>query len=229
MAADNDLSKQRRLALLQRMTRTGLYLVTDDRLDSDTLISRLAAAIKAGADVVQFRDKRMDREAVAAVGRRVADTCRSLGALFIVNDDAQLAVELDADGIHVGQEDEPPAAVRAIVGPDRIIGLSVSHLHEADIAATDPDLDYIGFGALFNTPTKPDAEPAGPAMLAQARQKVSFPIVGIGGVTAANLAPAFAAGAESVAVVSAVFSAPDPAAATRELLAAIAAARQAAG
>lgn len=228
MATNTESSKQRRATLLDRMTRTGLYLVTDDRLDTDTLIERLTAAIRAGADVVQFRDKRADRAAVAEVGRRVAETCKSLGALFIVNDDARLAVELDADGIHVGQDDEAPAAVRTIVGPERIIGLSVSHLHEADIAANDPDLDYIGFGALFTTPTKPDAEPAGPDMLAQARLKVSFPIVGIGGVTAANLGPAFAAGADTVAVVSAVFTASDPAAATRELLAAIASARAAA-
>ena len=228
MATDEAESKARRADVLHRMTRSGLYLVTDDRLAPDVLIERLTAAIKAGADVVQFRDKRMDREAVAAVGKRVAETCRSLGAMFIVNDDAQLAADLDADGIHVGQEDQSPAEVRKIVGPDQIIGLSVSHLHEADAAAQDPDLDYIGFGALFNTPTKPDAEPAGPEMLAEARKLVAFPIVGIGGVTAANLAPAFKAGADSVAVVSAVFSAPDPAAATRELLAAIKEARHAA-
>lgn len=227
MATGTAESKARRGDLLHRMTRTGLYLVTDDRLAPDALMGKLTAAIKAGADVVQFRDKRMDREAVAAVGKQVAETCRALGALFIVNDDAQLAADLNADGIHVGQEDASPAEVRKIVGPDQIIGLSVSHLHEADKAALDPDLDYIGFGALFNTPTKPDAEPAGPDMLAQAREKVPFPIVGIGGVTAANLAPAFAAGADSVAVVSAVFSAPDPAAATRELLAAIKKARSA--
>jgi thiamine-phosphate diphosphorylase len=207
------------------MTRTGLYLVTDDRLELDTLLARLDAALGAGVDVVQFRDKRDDRATVADVGRRVAERCRAAGALFIVNDDARLAAELDADGIHVGQDDAAPAEVRAIVGPRQIIGLSVSHLPEADAAAADPDVDYIGFGALFTTPTKPDAEPAGPEMLVEARKRVRFPIVGIGGITAGNLAAAFAAGADSVAVVSAVFSAPDPAAATSDLLAAIAAAR----
>jgi thiamine-phosphate diphosphorylase len=219
--------KAGRAELLKRMTRTGLYLVTDDRLPADALIGRLSAALDAGADVVQFRDKRTDRAAVAAAGKRVAEICRDRGALFIVNDDAQLAADLGADGIHVGQEDAPPAQVRKIVGPAKIIGLSISHLHEVEKAAADPDLDYIGFGALYGTPTKPDAEPAGPEMLAEARKRVTFPIVGIGGVTAANLGPAIAAGADSVAVVSAVFSAPDPAAATRELLAAIAEARAA--
>ena len=112
-----------------------------------------------------------------------------------------------------------------MVGPNQIIGLSVSHLPEADAAASNPDVDYIGFGALFHTPTKPDAEPAGPDMLAEARKRVRFPIVGIGGVTADNLAAAFAAGADAVAVVSAVFSAADSAAATRDLIAAITRAR----
>jgi thiamine-phosphate pyrophosphorylase len=207
------------------LTRTGLYLVTDDRLSADTLVARLGAALRAGADVVQFRDKREDRAAVAAVGRRVAEQCRAAGALFIVNDDARLAVELEADGVHVGQDDEPPARVRALIGPDRLIGLSISHLDELDATASDSAVDYIGFGALFATPTKPDAEPAGPELLAQARARVRLPIVGIGGITADNLAAAFAAGADSVAVVSAVFSAPDASAATRDLLAAISRAR----
>jgi thiamine-phosphate pyrophosphorylase len=222
---DTNAAASTRAALLQRMTRTGLYLVTDDRLDPDDLVRRLDAALGAGADVVQFRDKRDDRAAVAAAARRVAEHCRAAGALLIVNDDARLAAELQADGLHVGQDDPPPSEARQFVGPNCIIGLSVSHLPEADLAARDPDVDYIGFGALFTTPTKPDAEPAGPDMLAQARTRVTFPIVGIGGITAQNLAAAFEAGADSVAVVSAVFSAPDPAAATRELLAAIERAR----
>jgi thiamine-phosphate diphosphorylase len=218
----------RRADLLKRMTRTGLYLVTDDRLEPAELVRRLDAALGAGCDVVQLRDKRDDMAAVAEVGRLVAARCRAAGALFIMNDHPRLAADLGADGIHVGQEDAPPSEVRAIVGPEQIIGLSVSHLHEADAAAKNPDLDYIGFGALFGTPTKPDAEPAGPDMLVEARKRVTFPIVGIGGITAQNLDAAFAAGADSVAVVSAVFSAPDPAQATRDLLAAIGRARAAA-
>jgi len=225
MTASTDSGASRRAERLRKMTQRGLYLVTDDRQDLDEMIRRLEAALKAGADVVQFRDKRDDLAAVAEAGRRVAAACKAAGALFIVNDHAQLAADLDADGVHVGQEDASPAEVRAIVGPEQIIGLSCSHLPETDAAQANPDVDYIGFGALFLTPTKPDAEPAGPDMLVEARKRVTFPIVGIGGVTAGNLDAAFAAGADSVAVVSAVFSAPDPAAATRGLLAAIERAR----
>jgi len=215
-----------RRQLLDRLTRTGLYLITDDHLDEATLLDRLNAALAAGADVVQFRDKRADRVAVEQTGRRVAEACRAAGALFIVNDDAELAAALDADGVHVGQDDAPPSTARAIIGPRKLIGLSVSHLPEAAAAAADPDVDHIGFGALFLTPTKPDAEPAGPEMLAEARKVYRAPIVGIGGITPANLGQAFAAGADSVGVVSAVFSAPDAGQATRELLAAIEQARQ---
>jgi len=204
----------------------GLYVVTDDRLEEAALLERLHAALEAGAEVVQFRDKTRTRGAAYALARKVAERCHAAGALLIVNDYADLAVAIDADGVHVGQDDLPPAAARAVVGPGRIVGLSSSFLDEVRAAATDPDVDYLGFGALFPTGTKPDAEPAGPDMLAQARALISVPIVGIGGVTADNLAAAFVAGADSVAVVSAIFGAPDPGAATRALLAAIESARQ---
>src|SRR5690349_6506923 len=98
----DDTAAATRRQLLDRLTRTGLYLITDDRLDDATLLDRLNEALAAGADVVQFRDKRPDKQAVEQTGRRVAEACRAAGALFIVNDDAELAVALDADGVHVG-------------------------------------------------------------------------------------------------------------------------------
>src|SRR4051812_17785937 len=100
MTASTDSGPSRRAELLRRMTKSGLYLVTDDPLAADELIRRLAAALQAGADVVQFRDKGEDRAAKAGIGRRVAECCRAAGALFIMNDDPQLAAELDADGSH---------------------------------------------------------------------------------------------------------------------------------
>lgn len=226
MSAHETEGRERRAALAGRIGRMGLYVVTDDRLEEAALLERLHAALEAGAEVVQFRDKTRTRGAAYALARKVAEQCHAAGALLIVNDYADLAVAIDADGVHVGQDDLPPAAARAVVGPGRIVGLSSSFLDEVRAAATDPDVDYLGFGALFPTGTKPDAEPAGPDMLAQARALISVPIVGIGGVTADNLAAAFVAGADSVAVVSAIFGAPDPGAATRALLAAIESARQ---
>jgi thiamine-phosphate pyrophosphorylase len=210
-----------RADLLARLTRRGLYLVTDDRLEDAPLLERLSAALDAGADVVQLRDKRPGRGRSYDLGKRVAERCRAAGALFIVNDFADLAVALEADGVHVGQDDLPPAAARAVVGPARLVGLSVSAVDEA--VAVDGAADYLGFGSLFPTATKPDAEPAGPDLLAEARRQLgpSLPLVGIGGVSAANAPTAIRAGADSVAVVSAIFGADDVARATRDLLAAI--------
>lgn len=220
------LGLARRFELLRRMTRSGLYLITDDRLADEELLARLEAALAAGADAVQLRDKRRGRGQVYAIGRKVAERCWAAGALFIVNDYADLAVALGADGVHVGQDDLPPREVRSVVGPERLIGLSVSAVAEAELAV-DGDADYLGFGSLFPTATKLDAEPTGPPLLAEARRRVpaAIPLVGIGGVSVANLGAAIRAGADSVAVVSAVFGASDSAAATRELLAAINAAR----
>lgn len=216
----------RRAELLDRLTRSGLYLITDDRLDDDLLLARLEAALEDGADVVQLRDKRPGRGRAYALGQRVAERCRAAGALFLVNDYADLAVALKADGVHVGQDDLPPSAARTVVGPERLIGLSVSAIEEA-LEAEDGEADYLGFGALFPTATKVDAEPAGPELLAEARRHMrrGLPLVGIGGVTAQNLGAAIRAGAGSVAVVSAVFAAADPGRATRDLLAQVAAAR----
>ena len=208
------------------MVGRGLYLITDDRLADEELLSRLGAALDAGADVVQLRDKRPERGRTYRLGREIAEQCRAHRALLIVNDFADLATALDADGVHVGQDDLPPEAVRAVVGPERLVGLSVSAVSEA-VAARAGEVDYLGFGSLFPTATKPDAEPAGPPLLAEARRRLpeTMPLIGIGGVTTANLTTAIRAGADAVAVVSAVFGAPDSALATRELLAAIAAAR----
>jgi len=216
---------ERRADLVRRLVRSGLYLVTDDRLADDDLIARLQVALEAGAEVVQFRDKRPERGRTYALGLRVAERCRARAALLLVNDFADLAVALDADRVHVGQDDLPPRAARAVVGPDQVIGLSASSVREA-VEAEGGEADYLGFGALFPTATKLDTEPAGPTLLAEASRRVRLPIVGIGGVTVANLDQALHAGADCVAVVSAVFSAPHPGQATRDLLAAIVKARQ---
>ena len=218
--------RKRRSERLTRLTRRGLYLITDDRLAENELLTRLDDALAAGADVVQLRDKRPARGRTFRTGQQVAERCRAHDALFIVNDFADLTVLLDADGVHVGQDDLPPVAVRAVVGPERLIGLSVSAVAEAVDAATG-EADYLGFGALFPTFTKPDAEPAGPRLLTEARDSLPrpMPLVGIGGITAANLSQAIAAGADAVAVVTAVFAAPDSGVATRELLGAISDAR----
>jgi thiamine-phosphate diphosphorylase len=148
------------------------------------------------------------------------------GALFIVNDRADLAVALDADGVHVGEDDLPPELARRIVGPRRIVGCSASSVESA-LAAKQAGADYLGVGSIYPTTTKADAgEAVGTALVAAIKAQVDLPIVGIGGIHAGNAAAVVEAGADGVAVVGAVIAAADPAAAARELSVVVASARQ---
>jgi thiamine-phosphate pyrophosphorylase len=205
----------------QRLAAAGVYLVTDDALDPDTLLARLDQALAAGVGVVQYRSKQPRIPAVLELGRRVRDRCREHGALFFANDRADLALALDADGLHVGQDDLPPTDARPLLGSDRVLGLSVSYLDEADRADAMAELDYIGFGAIYPTATKPDAEYAGLDLLRQVRGRTRLPIVAIGGITLDNAAEVIHAGADLVAVVSEVFQAADAGVAVQRLLEAV--------
>jgi thiamine-phosphate diphosphorylase len=215
-----------RSGLVARLTRTGVYLVTDGALAADELLPRLEAALRAGIQVVQFRTKAASVRGALALGLEVARRCRAHGALFLVNDRADLAFTLEADGIHVGQDDLPPGAARRILGETRLVGLSVSTVAEAGAADLAAEVDYIGFGAMYPTVTKPDAEYAGLDMLREARGRVRKPIVAIGGISAERAAEVIAAGADAVAVVSAIFGADDPSGAARDLLERVGEARE---
>ena len=213
--------RQRRLAALRA---AGLYLVTDDSIEPARRQSVVAEALAAGARVVQLRDKRALGGALLREAAALAALCHQYGALLIVNDRADVAVAAGADGVHVGQDDLPLAAARQVVGPDLLVGVSASFPDEAE-AAERGGADYVGFGAMYVTATKPDAEYAGLRLLADVRSRVRAPLVAIGGITLENAPEVFAAGADLVAVVSAVFQAAAPAQAVRALLEQSAAAR----
>jgi thiamine-phosphate diphosphorylase len=187
-------------------------------LPEDALIARLRAALGAGARLVQFRAKGIERGELLRRAERVQAVCREYQALFLVNDAADVAAILAADGLHLGQDDLPAAAARTLLGPDMLVGLSISALEEAELAPRDGTVDYLGVGAMFPTDTKPDAEYGGPELLQSIRAATDLPLVAIGGITAQNAAAVWSAGADLIAVVSAVFSANDPAAATQALL-----------
>jgi thiamine-phosphate pyrophosphorylase len=209
---------EERAERLRRLREARLYLVTDDRLDEPVLLDRLSAALGAGARVVQFRAKHIDRRPFLERAARVQALCRQHNALFIVNDAADVAALLGADGLHLGQDDLPAAAARHIVSPDTLIGVSVSHLEEAQIAAADPNVDHLGVGAIYSTPTKPTAEYGGLELLRAVRAAVDLPLVAIGGITLERAPEVWAAGADLLAVVSAVFSSTQPADSTLALL-----------
>ena len=194
-----------------------LYLVTDERLSRGRATAEIVrAAIAGGVTAVQLRGKELPLREQAAIGRELRAITREAGVLFIVNDRADLAVALDADGVHVGQDDLPADLARQVVGPDRIVGVSAATIEEARIAR-EMGADYIGVGAIYGTATKLDAGAAiGPAAIGPLKE-IGLPIVGIGGIGQANAAEVIAAGADGVAVVSAIVSADGPETAARAL------------
>lgn len=176
------------------------------------------AAVRGGACAVQLRDKRASDEELRPIAERIRDLCRAAGVLFIVNDRVELAARVDADGVHVGDEDMPVAKAREILGPERIIGRSADNVEEA-LRAQAEGADYVGLGPVYTTGTKANAgAPIGPETIAAAKKVVSIPIVAIGGITAANIDAVIAAGADAVAVISAVVCAPDMEEVVRELV-----------
>jgi thiamine-phosphate pyrophosphorylase len=194
----------------------GLYAVTPDLADTASLVARVEAALAGGAGAIQYRSKSAD----AALRRRQAEALARItaerGALFIVNDDAALGAAVDADGVHLGEHDGSATAARAIIGPERVIGISCYNDFALAEAAVAAGADYVAFGSFFPSRVKPDARRADVALLARAGT-LGVPVVAIGGITAENAGRLERAGANAVAVISAVFDAPDVEAAARAI------------
>ena len=213
-AARTDDASARRRARALRIA--GLYAVTPDLASTEELAARAAAALTGGAAAIQYRNKAADPALKREQARALARVQAIRGGLLIVNDDAALAVEVCADGVHIGSDDLGIDAARDIVGPDRIIGVSCYDdlaLAEAAVAA---GADYVAFGSFFASSVKPDARRADVALLEQARA-LRVPVVAIGGITAANAPVLVRAGATALAVITAVFDAPDVEAAARAI------------
>lgn len=201
------------------------YLVTQASLSKGRSTTDIVeAALEGGVDAVQLREKGVDIETRYELGRELRDLTTEAGVDLIVNDRVDLAHAIGADGVHLGQSDLPVSAAREILGPEATIGASVSTVSEARLAAIT-GADYLGVGAVYGTDSKADAESTDDALgldrLADIAAAVKLPVVAIGGVTPDNATAAIEAGANSVAVISAITGAADPAAATRELRAAV--------
>lgn len=197
-----------------------LYAVTDRAwaADEDALMDQIAAAIDGGAGIVQLREKHLDHDAFLKEAKRFVALCREKGALSIINDDVDIALAADADGVHVGQEDLAAGRAREVLGPEKIIGVSAHSVAEAQ-AAQAAGADYLGVGAAFVTGTKTDAKPITRETIRAVTAAVDIPAVAIGGITRENLLELSGCGLAGVAVVSALFGQPDVKAAARELLA----------
>lgn len=206
-------------ALLREKLR--LMVITDRRLAGRRgWLTVVRAALEGGASAIQLRDKEATSGELLEMARELEPLARRQGALFLVNDRFDVALAAKADGVHLGDDDLPVAAARRVVPRDFVIGRSAD-TEEAARAAQDAGADYLGVGSVFGTRTKQEVvgEVIGTDRLARVARAVAIPVVGIGGVTPANAAQVASTGAAGIAVVSAVMAAPDPAAATRALLA----------
>lgn len=216
-----------RVLRASRLARlAGLYAITPDVDDTAALVAKVAAALEGGASAVQYRHKSASVPLRREQARALADLCRRQRACFIVNDDAALAAEVEADGVHVGEDDGDLAAARSRVGPDRLIGVSCYDDLARGRAMVAAGADYLAFGSLFPSSVKPLARRASLDLVGAARS-LGVPIVGIGGIDAGNAARVIEAGADAVAVIHAVFGNDDVASAARRIVEACAVARSA--
>lgn len=198
-------------------TLKGLYLVTPDWDDTARLVEVSDAALRGGAALLQYRHKTAgDAQRREQAGALLA-LCRRHGKPFIINDYPELCVELDADGVHVGGTDAAVAAVREVVGPDRILGASCYGSFELAQAAQQAGASYVAFGGFYPSRIKKYEVSTPVDIVTRARDAIAVPNVVIGGMTRENSAPLVAAGADMVAVISSVYFADDPEAAAREL------------
>ena len=189
--------------LRRRLSGAQLYLVCDDQSDDF-----LRAALRGGVDIVQLRMKDAADEAILATARRFRRLCTEANALMILNDRPDLASTADADGVHLGQEDMPPAQARGWLGAERLIGLSTHTPGQVD--AADAGVDYIGVGPVNETPTKPGRPAVGLELVRYAATRARIPFFAIGGISAANVDAVLGAGARRIAVVRALTQADDP-------------------
>ncbi len=212
-AARTEASARRRARALRL---AGLYAVTPDLANTDDLATRVAAALAGGAAAIQYRNKTADAALKRTQALALARVQALRGGLFIVNDDAALAVDAGADGVHIGADDGDIAAARDIVGPDRLVGVSCYDDLALAQAAVAAGADYVAFGSFFPSTVKPLARRAEISLLGPARA-LGVPIVAIGGITATNARELIRAGASAVAVITAVFDGPDVEAAARAI------------
>jgi len=206
-----------------------LYVILDREVARGRALPELLGAVLAGGcRLVQLREKTLPMVELLPLARELQARCRAAGARFIVNDRADLALAAEAGGLHVGQDDLPAAAARRLLRPGMILGVSTHDEAQARLALAD-GADYVAVGSMFPTGSKVGFQLVGPALLRRVRPLISVPLVAIGGITEANVAEVIQAGADAVAVISAVCGALDPAAATARFLEAIARARAGGG
>jgi thiamine-phosphate pyrophosphorylase len=199
----------------ERLSASRLYFVLDLGPRTDEIVG---AALAGGVDIVQLREKSAPDAEIVQAGRRMRALCHDRGALFVLNDRPDLAVACDADGVHVGQEDTLVAEARAVVGADRLIGLST---HSRKQLSASAGADYVSVGPVWATPTKEGRPAVGLELVSFAAGNAAVPFFAIGGIDQVNVAEVVAAGARRIAVVRAIRDAADPESVARTLRSAL--------
>ena len=194
----------------------GLYAITPDCADTADLLHRVRLALAGGARVLQYRDKSANATLRLNRAHALRELAREFDATFIVNDDAQLALQAEADGVHLGVADDDIETARAVLGDNKIIGVSCYNRLARARYAEHAGANYVAFGAFFPSAIKPAAAVADVKLLQQARAELDLPLVAIGGINLGNGAALVQAGADALAVISALFNAPDIKAAAQD-------------
>lgn len=189
----------------------GLYLITPECADTGRLLALIRSALEARPALIQYRSKLADASLRQAQAQAVAGLCREAGVALIINDSVELALAVEADGVHLGRDDGDARSARERLGDDRIIGVSCYDEWARASAAVAAGADYVAFGAVFGSSTKPDAVCAPLTLVSRAARELAVPVAAIGGITLENAATVRAAGADLVCVISDVFGAADPA------------------
>jgi len=187
----------------------GLYAVTPDEPNTDVLLAKVEAALQGGINILQYRNKQANHKLLTQQARAILPLCRQYNVPLIINDSVKLCLSLDADGVHIGADDGNLDEIRARLGPNKILGASCYHRLDLALSAQQADADYVAFGACFASSTKPNAPVASLDLFKLAQAQLHIPAVAIGGITLENAAQAIAAGASAIAVINAIFNAPD--------------------
>jgi thiamine-phosphate pyrophosphorylase len=196
-----------------------LYVVTDQAwLGEHSLAGQVEKTIKGGATFIQLREKNLVNDEFLNEAKQIKEITDAYRVPFVINDNIEIAIACDADGIHIGQEDMPVATARKIIGDNKILGVSVQTVEQA-VKAEQDGADYLGVGAVFTTSTKLDADALSFDTLQDICKSVSIPVVAIGGINEKNILQLHGTGVDGVAVVSAIFAKPDLTHASQELLA----------
>ena len=187
----------------------GLYAVTPDEPDAQILAHKVRQALAGGASAVQYRNKKANAPTRREQATLLLSLCRAAGVPFVVNDDLELALEIGADGVHLGQDDGALTKARARLGQGKLLGASCYDRIDLALSAAKSGADYVAFGSAFPSGTKPGAVRAPLALYCEAKRRLTLPVVAIGGITADNAGQLFQTGVDAVAVIGALFNAPD--------------------